>query len=285
MEKKSKKKIGAHVSATGGVENAPLNAQAIGATAFALFTRNQRQWKSAPLTEKSIALFKERCAEYGYAASDILPHDSYLINLGNPEAEGLEKSRTAFLDEMRRCEQLGLDRLNFHPGSHLKAMSEEDCLVRIAESINWTLDQTKGVTAVIENTAGQGTNLGYTFEQIAAIIDKVEDKSRVGVCLDTAHTLAAGYEIRTEEGFRETFAKFDEVVGFKYLRGMHLNDSKKELGTRVDRHDSVGKGVMGLTMFELLMNDARFDGIPLILETPDETLWAEEIKLLYSLEK
>ena len=285
MEKKSKKKIGAHVSATGGVENAPLNAQAIGATAFALFTRNQRQWKSAPLTEKSIALFKERCAEYGYAASDILPHDSYLINLGNPEAEGLEKSRTAFLDEMRRCEQLGLDRLNFHPGSHLKAMSEADCLARIAESINWTLDQTKGVTAVIENTAGQGTNLGYTFEQIAAIIDKVEDKSRVGVCLDTAHTLAAGYEIRTEEGFRETFAKFDEVVGFKYLRGMHLNDSKKELGTRVDRHDSVGKGVMGLTMFELLMNDARFDGIPLILETPDETLWAEEIKLLYSLEQ
>lgn len=285
MEKKSKKKIGAHVSATGGVENAPLNAQAIGATAFALFTRNQRQWKSAPLTEKSIALFKERCAAYGYAASDILPHDSYLINLGNPEAEGLEKSRTAFLDEMRRCEQLGLDRLNFHPGSHLKAMSEADCLARIAESINWTLDQTKGVTAVIENTAGQGTNLGYTFEQIAAIIDKVEDKSRVGVCLDTAHTLAAGYEIRTEEGFRETFAKFDEVIGFKYLRGMHLNDSKKELGTRVDRHDSVGKGVMGLTMFELLMNDARFDGIPLILETPDETLWAEEIKLLYSLEK
>ena len=285
MEKKSKKKIGAHVSATGGVENAPENAHAIGATAFALFTRNQRQWKSAPLTEKSIALFKERCAEYGYAASDILPHDSYLINLGNPEAEGLEKSRTAFLDEMRRCEQLGLDRLNFHPGSHLKAMSEADCLARIAESINWTLDQTKGVTAVIENTAGQGTNLGYTFEQIAAIIDKVEDKSRVGVCLDTAHTLAAGYEIRTEEGFRDTFAKFDEVIGFKYLRGMHLNDSKKELGTRVDRHDSVGKGVMGLTMFELLMNDARFDGIPLILETPDETLWAEEIKLLYSLEK
>ena len=285
MEKKSKKRIGAHVSATGGVENAPLNAQAIGATAFALFTRNQRQWKSAPLTEKSIALFKERCAEYGYAASDILPHDSYLINLGNPEAEGLEKSRTAFLDEMRRCEQLGLDRLNFHPGSHLKAMSEADCLTRIAESINWTLEQTTGVTAVIENTAGQGTNLGYTFEQLAYIIDKVDDKSRVGVCLDTAHTLAAGYEIRTEEGFRDTFAKFDAVVGFQYLRGMHLNDSKKELATRVDRHDSVGKGVMGMKMFELLMNDTRFDGIPLILETPDESLWAEEIKLLYSLEK
>lgn len=285
MEKKSKKKIGAHVSATGGVENAPENAHAIGATAFALFTRNQRQWKSAPLSEKSIALFKERCAKYGYEAGDILPHDSYLINLGHPEAEGLEKSRAAFLDEMQRCEQLGLDRLNFHPGSHLKALTEEACLTRIAESINWTLEQTTGVTAVIENTAGQGTNLGYTFEQLAYIINKVEDKTRVGVCLDTAHTLAAGYEIRTEEGFRDTFAKFDAVVGFQYLRGMHLNDSKKELATRVDRHDSVGKGVMGMKMFELLMNDARFDDIPLILETPDESLWAEEIKLLYSLEK
>lgn len=285
MEKKSKKKIGAHVSATGGVENAPENAHAIGATAFALFTRNQRQWRSAPLSAKSIALFKERCAKYGYEAGDILPHDSYLINLGHPEAEGLEKSRAAFLDEMQRCEQLGLDRLNFHPGSHLKAMTEEACLTRIAESINWTLEQTTGVTAVIENTAGQGTNLGYTFEQLAYIINKVDDKTRVGVCLDTAHTLAAGYEIRTEEGFRDTFAKFDAVVGFQYLRGMHLNDSKKELATRVDRHDSVGKGVMGMKMFELLMNDARFDGIPLILETPDESLWAEEIKLLYSLEK
>ena len=285
MEKKSKKKIGAHVSATGGVENAPENAHAIGATAFALFTRNQRQWRSAPLSAKSIELFKERCAKYGYEAGDILPHDSYLINLGHPEAEGLEKSRAAFLDEMQRCEQLGLDRLNFHPGSHLKALTEEACLTRIAESINWTLEQTTGVTAVIENTAGQGTNLGYTFEQLAYIINKVEDKTRVGVCLDTAHTLAAGYEIRTEEGFRDTFAKFDAVVGFQYLRGMHLNDSKKELATRVDRHDSVGKGVMGMKMFELLMNDARFDGIPLILETPDESLWAEEIKLLYSLEK
>lgn len=191
----------------------------------------------------------------------------------------------AFLDEMQRCEQLGLDRLNFHPGSHLNKMPESECLSRIAESINWALDKTSGVTAVIENTAGQGSNLGFTFEQIAEIIRQVEDKSRVGVCLDTAHTLAAGYEIRTEEGFRDTFARFDEIIGFKYLRGMHINDSKKELATRVDRHDSVGKGVMGLKMFELLMNDARFDGIPLILETPDETLWAEEIKLLYSLEK
>ena len=285
MNKVSNKKIGAHVSATGGVENAPKNAHDIGAKAFALFTRNQRQWRSAPLSEKSIELFKQRCAEFGYTAGDILPHDSYLINLGHPETEGLEKSRMAFLDEMQRCEQLGLDRLNFHPGSHLNKMTESECLTRIAESINWALDKTSGITAVIENTAGQGSNLGYTFEQIAEIIHQVEDKSRVGVCLDTAHTLASGYEIRTEEGFRDTFARFDEIIGFNYLRGMHINDSKKELATRVDRHDSVGKGVMGLKMFELLMNDSRFDGIPLILETPDESLWAEEIKLLYSLEK
>lgn len=277
------KYIGAHVSASGGIENAPLNAQAIGAKAFALFTRNQRQWKSSPLTKKSISLFKERCKEFGYEAKHILPHDSYLINLGHPEPEGLQKSREAFLDEMQRCEQLELDRLNFHPGSHLNQLSVDDCLARIAESINWTLEQTTGVCAVIENTAGQGTNLGYTFEQIAAIIDKVEDKSRVGVCIDTAHTLAAGYDIKTEQGFTETFRHFDEVIGFSYLRGMHINDSKKDLATRVDRHDNIGKGVMGLTTFTMLMQDPRFDDIPLILETPDESIWAGEISYLYTL--
>ena len=277
------KYIGAHVSASGGVESAPLNANAIGAKAFALFTRNQRQWKSSPLTKKSISLFKERCEEFGYEAKHILPHDSYLINLGHPDPDGLQKSRDAFLDEMQRCEQLGLDRLNFHPGSHLNELSVDDCLARIAESINRTLDQTAGVCAVIENTAGQGTNLGYTFEQIAAIIDRVEDKTRVGVCIDTAHTLAAGYDIKTEQGFTETFRHFDEVIGFSYLRGMHINDSKKDLATRVDRHDSIGKGVMGMTTFKMLMADPRFDDIPLILETPDESIWAEEIGYLYTL--
>lgn len=277
------KYIGAHVSASGGVENAPLNANAIGAKAFALFTRNQRQWKSSPLTKKSISLFKERCEEFGYEAKHILPHDSYLINLGHPDPDGLQKSRDAFLDEMQRCEQLGLDRLNFHPGSHLNELSVDDCLARIAESINRTLDQTAGVCAVIENTAGQGTNLGYTFEQIAAIIDRVEDKTRVGVCIDTAHTLAAGYDIKMEQGFTETFRHFDEVIGFSYLRGMHINDSKKDLATRVDRHDSIGKGVMGMTTFKMLMADPRFDDIPLILETPDESIWAEEISYLYTL--
>jgi deoxyribonuclease-4 len=277
------KYIGAHVSASGGVENAPLNAHEIGAKAFALFTRNQRQWKSSPLTSRSIDLFKERCAAYGYLPSQILPHDSYLINLGHPEAEGLAKSREAFLDEMQRCEQLGLDRLNFHPGSHLNAFPIDDCLDRIAESINEALNQTSGVTAVIENTAGQGTNLGYTFEQIAHIIDRVEDKSRVGVCIDTAHTLAAGYDIKTTEGFIDTFDKFDKIIGFSYLRGMHINDSKKDLASKVDRHDSIGKGLMGLTTFKMLMNDPRFDNIPMILETPDETIWAEEISYLYGL--
>ena len=221
------KYIGAHVSASGGVENAPLNAHEIGATAFALFTKNQRQWKAAPLAAESIALFKERCEEFGFTPKQILPHDSYLINLGNPDVDALEKSREAFLDEMPRCEQLGLDRLNFHPGSTLKKISDEECLALIAESINLTLDKTCGVTAVIENTAGQGSNLGYTFEQIAYIIDRVEDKSRVGVCIDTCHSFAAGYDLASVGGFTETFEHFDNVIGFKYLRGMHLNDAKK----------------------------------------------------------
>lgn len=277
------KYIGAHVSAAGGVENAPINAHKIGAKAFAFFTKNQRQWKAAPLTEKSIKLFKERCDELGFKSNHILPHDSYLINLGHPEEEGLTKSRVAFLDEMQRCEQLGIDRLNFHPGSHLNKVDVDACLDRIAESINISLNQTKGVTAVIENTAGQGSNLGYNFEQIAHIIDKVEDKSRVGVCIDTAHTLAAGYEIRTEESFIATFEQFEKIIGIHYLKGIHLNDSKKELGTKVDRHDSIGEGVMGMKVFELIMKDKRFDNMPIILETPNESLWEEEIKTLYQL--
>lgn len=277
------KYVGAHVSASGGVENAPLNAHKIGAKAFAFFTKNQRQWVAAPYTEKNIDLFKERCQSLGYSPDQILPHDSYLINLGHPQKEGLEQSRNAFFDEMKRCEQLGLNRFNFHPGSHLNQISIDECLNRIAESVNLALDKTSGVAAVIENTAGQGTNLGHTFEQIAQIIDKVEDKSRVGVCIDTAHTLASGYEIRTRETFDETFLKFDRVVGFHYLKGMHINDSKKELASRVDRHDSIGKGVMNMDIFSFIMNDSRFDNMPLILETPDESLWPEEITTLYSL--
>lgn len=278
------KHIGPHVSATGGVENAPLNAEAVGATAFALFTKNQRQWVSAPLTAKSIDSFKINCEKAGISADYILSHDSYLINLGQPEEEALLKSRNAFLDEMKRCEQLGLKMLNFHPGSHLNKISLEECLRRIAESINLALDQTHDVTAVIENTAGQGSNVGFSFQHIAYIIDKVEDKSRVGVCIDTCHTYSAGYDLKTEEGYNSTFREFDETIGAHYLRAIHLNDTKKPFASRVDRHDSIGKGLLGMAFFERFMRDKRFENMPIILETPDETLWAEEIKLLHSLE-
>lgn len=276
------KYIGAHVSASGGVEFAPVNAHEIGANAFALFTKNQRQWVSKPLTEENIRLFKENCTKYNFQTDYILPHDSYLINLGHPEEEGLEKSRAAFLDEMQRCEQLGLKLLNFHPGSHLNKISVEDCLALIAESINLTLEKTKGVTAVIENTAGQGSNLGSEFWQLRYIIDRVNDKSRVGICLDTCHTYTAGYDIVND--YDKVFDEFEKEVGFEYLRGMHLNDSKKELGSHVDRHDNIGQGLTGSALFERLMKDSRFDNMPLILETPDESKWAEEIAWLRSVE-
>ena len=277
------KYIGAHVSASGGVENAPNNAAAIGAKAFALFTKNQRQWVSSPLSGESIARFKENCAMHGYEPWQILPHDSYLINLGHPGKDELAKSRTAFLDEMQRCEQLGLDRLNFHPGSHLKLITPEESLKIIAESINLTLEKTKGVTAVIENTAGQGSNLGHQFEQIKFIIDLVEDKSRVGVCIDTCHTFTSGYDLITPEGYEETFKQFEQIIGFHYLRGIHLNDSMKPLGSHVDRHDSIGKGFLGNDVFRRIMKDPRFDNLPIILETPNEDIWAEEIKMLYAM--
>ena len=274
------KYFGAHVSASGGADNAPANAHAIGATAFALFTRNQRQWVAKPLTAGEIDAFRKACDTYGYRPEQILPHDSYLINLGHPEKEALEKSRAAFLDEMQRCELLGLDRLNFHPGSHLQKITEEESLDRIAESINIALDKTRGVTAVIENTAGQGSNLGFRFEHLRYLIDRVEDKSRVGVCIDTCHAFAAGYDLRTAEACDATFAELDRVVGFGYLKGMHLNDAMKILGSRVDRHMPLGEGMIGMECFRYIARDKRFDGIPLILETPDETRWSEEIARL-----
>ncbi len=276
--------IGAHVSASGGVENAPLNAHNIGATAFALFTKNQRQWFSSPLTEESIALFKSRCAEYGFSPCQILPHDSYLINLGSPDKESLEKSRNSFIEEMHRCEQLGLDRLNFHPGSHLKKISEDDCLKIIAESINIALSKTSGVTAVLENTAGQGSNLGYRFEHLRTIIDLVDDKSRVGVCIDTQHAFASGYNLLGED-FDIVWKDFDNIIGFNFLKGMHLNDSKKELASRVDRHETLRNGLLGESPFIRILTDTRFENIPLILETPDENLWKNEIDWLKNIVK
>lgn len=276
------KYIGAHVSVSGGVETAPVNALEIGANAFALFTKNQRQWVAKPLPEESIVRFKTNCEKDGFDLRYILPHDSYLINLGHPEEEGLEKSRAAFWDEMQRCELLGLQMLNFHPGSHLNKISVEACLDRIAESINITLDKTCGVMAVIENTAGQGSNVGNEFRHLKHIIDRVEDKSRVGVCLDTCHTYTAGYDIVNE--YDKVFAEFDEVVGQEYLHAIHLNDSKKPLGSRVDRHDSIGKGLIGMDFFKRFMQDSRFDNMPIVLETPEDTLWAEEIKMLRGFE-
>jgi len=277
------KYVGAHVSASGGVENAPVNANAINAKAFALFTKNQRQWVASPLTEDNISQFKANCVKYGYMPDYILPHDSYLINLGNPEKEMLAKSRKSFFDEIKRCELLGLKLLNFHPGAHLNLHSIEDCLKLIAESINLTLEKTKGVTAVIENTAGQGSAVGNRFEHLSKIIELVQDKTRVGVCLDTCHTLTSGYDIKTEEGYEATMKEFDSITGMSYLKGLHLNDSKKDVGTHVDRHENLKKGVMGEGVFRRIMNDPRFDNMPLILETPDEKAWKDEISWLYSL--
>ena len=278
------KYVGAHVSAAGGVELAIARAKALGANALALFTKNQRQWSAPPLTGQTIAAFKLACAEAGFLPEQILPHDSYLINLGHPEPEALAKSREAFLDELQRCEQLGLCYLNFHPGSHLKQIPEHISLKLVSESINWALEQTQGVTAVIENTAGQGSNLGWSFEQLATIIDGVEDKSRVGVCIDTCHAFAAGYDLRTTTDCERTFDEFSRLVGFEYLKGMHINGAKSTFASRVDRHHSLQQGNLGTEVFHFIMNDPRFDRIPLILETIEPEIWADEIAWLRSLQ-
>ncbi len=277
------KRVGSHVNTSGGVENAPENANEIGAKAFALFTKNQRQWVAKALTDEKINGFKTNVGKFGFSFDHILPHDSYLINLGHPETAPLEKSRNAFFDEMHRCEQLGVGLLNYHPGSHLKKIKPEESLKRIAESVNLAFDKTKGVTAVIENTAGQGTNLGFEFEQLAFIIDHIEDKDRVGVCFDTCHGFVSGYDIKSKDGYEATWKKFDQTIGLKYLKGMHLNDAKKPLGSKIDRHESIGKGEIGLDTFRWIMNDPRFDEMPLILETPNEEIWVEEIAMLYGL--
>lgn len=277
------KMIGAHVSISGGVENAPLHANEIEAKAFALFTKNQRRWNAKPYRERNISEFKKNCKKFGYKPEQILPHDGYLINLGQPQKAKLAKSRNAFLDELQRCEQLGLKYLNFHPGNHLNQISPEDCLKRIAESVNICLEKTSSVVAVIENTAGQGTSMGSTFEEIAFIIDKIENKKRVGVCLDTCHTFSAGYDLHTQETYKKTMDQFEKTVGFKFLKGMHLNDSKKPFAEHKDRHASIGKGEIGQDAFRFIMNDERMEDIPLILETPNDEIWKDEIKLLYKL--
>jgi len=290
--------VGAHVSASGGVDNAPLNAMKIGAKAFALFTKNQRQWKAKPLEETMIESFKANLEKSGIAPKHVLPHDSYLINLGHPEVEKLEKSREAFIDELHRCEQLGLVLLNFHPGSHLVKVPKKDpeyadkimeaelnCLDIIGDSLNVAIEATKGmnVKLVIENTAGQGTNLGYKFEHLAHIINRVEDKSRVGVCLDTCHTFTGGYDLRTREAYDTTMDAFERLVGFEYLSAMHINDSKPKLGSRVDRHHSLGEGEIGWDAFNFIMNDERMNDIPLVLETINSDIWDREIEAMYDM--
>ncbi|WP_320043065.1 deoxyribonuclease IV [uncultured Desulfobacter sp.] len=277
------KYLGAHVSAAGGVENAPVNAKKIGASCFALFTKNQRQWQAKPLSDQNINQFKSNCRTLGFGPGQILAHDSYLINLGHPEQAALEKSRLAFIDEMQRCHQLGIAMLNFHPGATLKKISMDDCLATIAHSINLALQQVPDVIAVIENTAGQGSNVGFDFEQIKAIIDRVEDQSRIGVCIDTCHAFAAGYDFVSREGYAKTWDLFDTIIGFDRLKGMHLNDAKKQINSRVDRHESIGKGQLGLAAFRQIMADKRLDHIPMILETPDNDIWAEELSLLKSM--
>lgn len=274
------KYVGAHVSAAGGVENAVQRAHDLGANAFALFTKNQRQWKAPALTLKTIDAFNIACNTYAFTPAQILPHDSYLINLGHPDPVALQKSRDAFIDELQRAEQLGLRMVNFHPGSHLRQIPEQTCLALIAESINIALDNSRGVCAVIENTAGQGSNLGFKFEQLAEIIALVEDKSRVGVCIDTCHAFAAGYDLRTLAACQETFSLFDQIVGFNYLRAMHLNDAKSQFASRVDRHESIGLGNIGADAFRFIMADSRFNQIPLILETTQPEIWQQEISWL-----
>lgn len=279
------KYLGAHVSASGGVENAVLRSVEIGANAFALFTKNQRQWQAPALKAETIAKFKRFCTAHRFSPEQILPHDSYLINLGCPDTENLEKSRSAFIDEMQRCDQLGLTLLNFHPGAHLNKISEKECLARIAESLNLAIEAVPNVVAVIENTAGQGSNLGWRFEHLAEIIEQVENKARVGVCLDTCHLFSAGYDISSYAKSEQVFAEFGQVVGFEYLRGMHLNGSKTPLASRVDRHDTLRGGTIGTEVFEFIMRSDRFNSIPMILETIEPENWADEIKFLRAMEQ
>lgn len=274
--------IGAHVSAAGGPAKAVENAKAIGATAFALFTKNQKVWEAPPLSSITIDEFVRACTANGYTPAQILPHDSYLINLANPDEDKRRKSIEAFVDELERVALLGLDRLNFHPGAHLGLITQEEGLALVAQALDEATERVPSVKPVIETTAGQGSNLGATFEQIAAILDQMKRPDRAGVCIDTCHIFAAGYDIRTQETFSRTMAHFGTVIGFDKLMGMHLNDAKSSLGSHVDRHDSLGKGNIGWEPFKLIMEDSRFEGIPLILETIDDTLWEQEIATLSS---
>lgn len=272
--------IGAHTSAAGGVQNALLQGKAIGATTIQLFTSNQKQWKGKQFSKEEIALWNDTLQATGLR--EIMSHDSYLINLGSPDEEGLEKSRKAFAEEAHRCVSLGISYLNFHPGAALKE-SPQQCLDRICESLIGAekIISGSGTTLLLETTAGQGSAVGCRFEEIAYIIHKVKDVVPVGVCIDTCHIFAAGYDIRDKKAWNQTLEEFDNLIGLKYLRAFHLNDSAKGLASRVDRHRPLGEGEIGIDCFKFLMQDRRTREIPKYLETPDgPPLWEKEIKML-----
>lgn len=282
MKKNDELLIGAHTSAAGGAFNALLQGKEIGATTIQLFTANQKRWEGKPLSKEDIALWKKTLAETGL--KKIMSHDSYLINLGSPSDEGLEKSRKAFREELLRCQDLGVDFLNFHPGAALQS-SPEECLDRIVESLlELESMAAKGSTRLLlETTAGQGSAVGWRFEHLGYIIDKVSHRLPIGVCIDTCHIFVAGYDIRTSEAWDKTLTEFDRQIGLKHLFAFHINDSQKDLGSRVDRHDNLGKGKIGLECFKFLMQDKRTKELPKYLETPgDIEAWKIEIPLLRS---
>jgi len=277
--------LGAHVSTSGGVNKAPGNGKNLGCEAIQVFTRNQMQWRARPLSEQDIAAFREGLKECSIQAT--VSHDSYLINLGSHEPVTLQKSLDAFADEIERCERLGIPFLVFHPGAHV-GCGEAAGLQRIVGSLNAVLRQKPGykTQVLLENTAGQGTNLGYRFEHLAEILAKTEDPNRLGVCLDTCHLFAAGYDLRTLSTYEATFQEFDAIVGLGRVKAFHLNDSKKSLGSRVDRHENIGKGGLGLEPFRFLLNDPRFAEFPMLLETPGgDEAYRNDLKTLRSLKR
>ncbi|SCU89919.1 LANO_0D06898g1_1 [Lachancea nothofagi CBS 11611] len=282
----SKYKFGAHISTAGGISKSVTNAFNIGCNAFAMFLKSPRKWVSPSYSQEEIDLFKKNCKELGYnPLTDILPHGQYFINLANPEPEKAEKSYDSFLDDLRRCEQLGIGLYNFHPGSSLKA-DHDTQLKQLASYINKAHTETGFVKIVLENMAGTGTLVGSDLSDLGKVIEMVEDKSRVGVCIDTCHTFAAGYDIGTREAFDEFWKNFDDIIGFKYLSAVHLNDSKAPLAANRDLHEKLGEGFLGLEVFKLVANAEFLRGIPIILETPqpEDEGYGNEIKLLEWLE-
>lgn len=279
---KNSKFVGAHMSVSGGLQLAVSRAAAMGATSFGLFLRSQRQWAAKPLTQEAANLFRDACHQHNFAPHQILPHGSYLLNCGSPDATVLEKSRATLVDELKRCEMLGLVYYNFHPGSTCGVISREACMDLIAESINQAHKETTYVISVIENMCNQGNTIGGDFHELRGIIDRVKDKSRIGVCLDTCHAFAAGYDLATQEGFEKMMSDFESIIGLSYLKAVHLNDSKGKVGSHLDRHENIGRGNIGLDGFRRIMNDPRLDHLPMILETP-ETDYSVEISLLNGL--